>query len=155
MEKSASKPNGNTENDTQIICAETNCTNSISAETTERSRGRRNRGKQKDLQQHTTQMNKDNHSNSNVIRTPSPLSQQIEHCESCSRLEVELKRMRGEVNHLKQIENDLRQKCDQNLTAKSSLQAKQKENDELDRKYAISAIFVQFARNSIIICILM
>lgn len=134
VEKSACKQNGNAESESQIHTVESNGTNHINTETTERSRGRRNRGKQKDSQQHMTQLNKDTHSNSNVIRNPSPLSQQIEHCEACSRLEVELKKMRSEVSHLKQIENELRQKCDQNSTAKSCLQAKQKENDELEKK---------------------
>lgn len=145
MEKSplSCKQNGNVDSDhtAQVNGIESNCTaNNISVETTERGRGRRNRGKQRDSQQqqqqqHITQINKDNHSNSNTVRNPSPLSQQIEHCEACSRLEVELKKMRSEVNHLKQIENELRQKCDQNSTVKSCLQAKQKENDELEKKY--------------------
>lgn len=137
MEKLVCKQNGSVEIETQVNAVESinNCTNSITTETTERSRGRRNRGKQKDTQQqHITQINKDNHSNSNVGRNPSPLSQQIDHCESCGRLEVELKKMRTEVSHLKQIENELRQKCDQNSSAKSCLQAKQKENDELEKK---------------------
>lgn len=134
MEKLVCKQNGNAESDTQINNIDVNCTNSISPDTTERCRGRRNRGRQKDSQQHVAQVNKDNQSNSNIIRNPSPLSQQIEYCESCNRLEVELKKMRSELSHLKQIENELRQKCDQNTTAKSSLQAKQKENDELEKK---------------------
>lgn len=138
MEKPVCKQNGNADTDTQINTVESNGTNNITAETTERSRGRRNRGKQKDSQhqqQHTTQISKDNHSNANVVRNPSPLSQQIDHCESCGRLEIELKKVRSEIGHLKQIENELRQKCDQNSTAKSCLQAKQKENDELEKKY--------------------
>lgn len=146
MEKSSlsSKQNGNVESEhtAQMNGIEGNCTaNNVSVETTERGRGgRRNRGKQRDSQQqqHVTQMNKDNQSNSITVRNPSPLSQQIEHCESCSRFEVELKKIRSEVSHLKQIENELRQKCDQNSTVKSCLQAKQKENDELDKKYALA-----------------
>lgn len=140
MEKAACKQNGHAEHDTQVNSvtensSNTNSINNNTTETTERSRGRRNRGKQKDSQQHTTQqINKDNHNNSNVVRNSSPLSQQIEHCESCGRLEVELKKVRSEVSHLKQIEHELRQKCDQNSTAKSCLQAKQKENDELEKK---------------------
>lgn len=130
------KQNGNTEHDTQVngVVENTN-THTVNTETTERSRGRRNRGKQKESQQHASQINKDNHNNSNAVRNPSPLSQQIEHCESCGRLEVELKKVRSEISHLKQIEHELRQKCDQNSTVKSCLQAKQKENDELERKY--------------------
>lgn len=146
MEKPVCKQNGNADSDTQVNNSgvEHNCTNNISTETTERARGRRNRGKQKDQQQqqqhhqqhqqHITQINKDNHSNSNAVRNPSPLSQQLDHCETCGRLEVELKKMRSELSHLKQIENELRQKCDQNSTTKSCLQAKQKENDELEKK---------------------
>lgn len=135
MEKPVCKQNGSAEHDTQVnTVVETNNTNNISTETTERGRGRRNRGKQKDSQQHTTQINKDNHNNSNSVRNSSPLSQQIEHCESCGRLEVELKKVRSEVSHLKQIENELRQKCDQNSTAKSCLLAKQKEIDEIEKK---------------------
>lgn len=136
------KQNGNVEieHTPQMNGLESNCTaNNISVESTERGRGRRNRGKQKESQQqqhqHITQINKDNHSNSSTVRNPSPLSQQTEHCETCSRLEGELKKMRSEVSHLKQIENELRQKCDQNSTVKSCLQAKQKENDELEKKY--------------------
>lgn len=146
MEKSlvsSCKQNGNVESEhtSQMNGVENNCAaNNISVESTERGRGRRNRGKQKETQQqqqhqHITQINKDNHSNSSTVRNPSPLSQQTEHCETCSRLEVELKKMRSEVSHLKQIENELRQKCDQNSTVKSCLQAKQKENDELEKKY--------------------
>lgn len=135
------KQNGNVESEhtTQLNGVDNNCTaNNISVESTERGRGRRNRGKQKESQQqhqHITQINKDNHSNSSTVRNSSPLSQQTEHCETCSRLEMELKKMRSEVSHLKQIENELRQKCDQNSTVKSCLQAKQKENDELEKKY--------------------
>lgn len=143
------KQNGHVESEhtPQMNGVESNCTtaNNIGAESTERGRGRRNRGKQKEAQQqqqqhhHITQINKDNHSNSSTARNPSPLAQQTEHCETCSRLEVELKKMRSEVSHLKQIENELRQKCDQNSTAKSCLQAKQKENEELEKKYAVNA----------------
>lgn len=141
------KQNGNVESEhtPQMNGMESNCTaNNIGVESTERGRGRRNRGKQKETQhqhqhqhQHITQINKDNHSTSSTVRNPSPLSQQTEHCETCSRLEVELKKMRSEVSHLKQIENELRQKCDQNSTVKSCLQAKQKENDELEKKYVV------------------
>lgn len=45
--------------------------------------------------------------------------------------------MRNELNHLKQIEIDLRQKCENNANVKSCLLAKQKENDELEKKYVI------------------
>lgn len=60
---------------------------------------------------------------------------QPEHCESCNRLEIELKKVRTELSQLKQTENELRQKCDQNTAVKNCLQAKQKENDELEKKY--------------------
>lgn len=97
--------------------------------------GRRNRGKQKDAM---VQNCKENH----VIRNVSPVSQQSEHCESCSRLEGELKRLRMEINHLKHIEHELRHKNDQNLTAtKSCLQAKQKENDELEKRFIFNPFY--------------
>lgn len=98
--------------------------------------GRRNRGKQKDISQHNAQLYKDNHNNINVIRSSSPLpsQQQPEQCESCSRFEIELKKMRSEISHLKHTENELRQKCDHSSNVKSCLQAKQKENDELEKR---------------------
>lgn len=55
-------------------------------------------------------------------------------CETCSKLEADLKKYRAEISHMKQIENELRQKLDANLTSKSSLQAKQKECDELEKR---------------------
>lgn len=152
MEKSlvSCKQNGNVESEhtPHMNGMESNCTaNNISVESTERGRGRRNRGKQKESQQqhqnqhqHITQINKDNHSISSTVRNPSPLSQQTEHCETCGRLEVELKKMRSEISHMKQIENELRQKCDQNSNVKSCLQAKQKENDELEKKYVCLSV---------------
>lgn len=63
---------------------------------------------------------------------PNPLPQA---CESCLRLEADIKKVRNEFSQLKQFENELRQKCDSNANAKSCLQAKQKENDELEKKY--------------------
>lgn len=74
------------------------------------------------------------HLHTNLLRNSSPLSQQSERCESCSRLENEIKRMRNDINHLKHIEHELRHKSDQNATTKNCLLAKQKENEELERK---------------------
>lgn len=45
-----------------------------------------------------------------------------------------MKKYRAEISHMKQIENELRQKLDANLTSKSTLQAKQKECDELEKR---------------------
>lgn len=55
-------------------------------------------------------------------------------CTSCSRLEVEVKRLKGDVSHVKQIENELKQRTDTNANLKSNLQAKNKEAEELDKK---------------------
>lgn len=45
-----------------------------------------------------------------------------------------MKRYRSEISHMKQIENELRQKLEANTATKSSLQAKQKECDELEKR---------------------
>ncbi|XP_046809940.1 macoilin-2 isoform X2 [Lucilia cuprina] len=55
-------------------------------------------------------------------------------CESCLKLEADVKKYRSEISHMKQIENELRQKLDTNMTTKSCLQAKQKECDELEKR---------------------
>jgi len=55
-------------------------------------------------------------------------------CETCLKLEADVKKYRTEISHMKQIENELRQKLDANLTSKSTLQAKQKECDELEKR---------------------
>lgn len=55
-------------------------------------------------------------------------------CETCLKLEADVKKYRTEISHMKQIENELRQKLDVNLTSKSSLQAKQKECEELEKR---------------------
>ncbi|KAH8369863.1 hypothetical protein KR093_001277 [Drosophila rubida] len=55
-------------------------------------------------------------------------------CETCLKLEADVKKYRAEISHMKQIENELRQKLDVNMTSKSSLQAKQKECDELEKR---------------------
>lgn len=55
-------------------------------------------------------------------------------CDSCNKFESEIKKCRTEISQLKQIENELRQKCEQNNIMKSCLQVKQKENDELEKK---------------------
>ncbi|KAI9576751.1 hypothetical protein GQX74_010733 [Glossina fuscipes] len=55
-------------------------------------------------------------------------------CESCLKLEADVKKYRSEILHMKQIENELRQKLDNNLTTKSCLLAKQKECDELEKR---------------------
>lgn len=55
-------------------------------------------------------------------------------CETCLRLEAEIKKYQTEISHMKQIENELRQKIDANATAKSCLQAKQRENDLIEKR---------------------
>lgn len=55
-------------------------------------------------------------------------------CESCLKLEADVKKYRSELSHMKQIENELRQKLETNMTTKSCLQAKQKECDELEKR---------------------
>ncbi|XP_037945560.1 macoilin-2-like isoform X2 [Teleopsis dalmanni] len=55
-------------------------------------------------------------------------------CESCLKLEADIKKCRSEISHQKQIENELRQKLESNLTTKSCLQAKQKDCDELEKR---------------------
>lgn len=46
-----------------------------------------------------------------------------------------MKKLRSDISHLKQSENELRQKCDQGSVIKSCLQVKQKENDELEKRW--------------------
>lgn len=55
-------------------------------------------------------------------------------CESCLKFEADVKRYRSEISHMKQIENELRQKLEANTVAKSSLQVKQKECEELEKR---------------------
>lgn len=55
-------------------------------------------------------------------------------CTSCSRLEMEVRRLKNDVSHVKQIENELKQRTDTNANLKSNLQAKNKETEELDKK---------------------
>lgn len=55
-------------------------------------------------------------------------------CETCLRLEAEIKKYRNEISHMKQIENELRQKMESNAINKSCLQAKQRENDEMEKR---------------------
>jgi len=65
-------------------------------------------------------------------------------CESCLRLEVDIKKFKNDIGHMKQVENELRQKIDSHLTTKSCLQAKQKENEELEKKYFLIVIYYYF-----------
>lgn len=55
-------------------------------------------------------------------------------CTSCSRLEQEVRRLKVDVSHVKQIENELKQRTDTNANLKANLQAKNKEAEELDKK---------------------
>lgn len=54
-----------------------------------------------------------------------------------------MKKIKSEVSHFKQIENELKQKIESNSNAKSNLHAKQKENDELDKKF-VTIMFVEY-----------
>lgn len=57
-------------------------------------------------------------------------------CESCPRLEVDLKKVRAELATHRQTENELRQKYDSTTgNLKACLQAKQKDYDELQSRY--------------------
>lgn len=58
----------------------------------------------------------------------------VQICTSCSRLEMEVKRMKSEVSHTKQVENELKQRTDTNANLKTNVQAKNKEIDELEKK---------------------
>lgn len=55
-------------------------------------------------------------------------------CEHCTRLVAEVKRYRSEAGHAKQLENELRQKTEACAAAKTGVQAKQREYDELEKK---------------------
>lgn len=55
-------------------------------------------------------------------------------CTSCNRLELEVKRLKGDVSHIKQMENELKQRTDTNSHMKLNLQTKNKEIDELEKK---------------------
>ncbi|XP_037041722.1 macoilin-2 isoform X2 [Bradysia coprophila] len=144
--------------------------NETTTEVTEKIKGRKNRIKQKDV----TSIPKDNHHNnsssssataapaaggqndiaenltsSNTQQTQ-PTVPQI--CESCVRLESEVKKIKSDVSHYKQVENELKQKIESNSNAKSSLHAKQKENDELDKKLQELLSTRQIDRQSIQNC---
>lgn len=57
-------------------------------------------------------------------------------CDACSRLEADAKKLRTEINSLKQGDNEMRQKYDSNIgNLKTCLQAKQKDFDELHNKF--------------------
>uniref|UniRef100_A0A182P8D9 Macoilin n=1 Tax=Anopheles epiroticus TaxID=199890 RepID=A0A182P8D9_9DIPT len=57
-------------------------------------------------------------------------------CESCPRLEGDLKKLRSELSSHRQTENELRQKYDSTTSnLKSCLQAKQKEYDDMQTRY--------------------
>lgn len=65
---------------------------------------------------------------------PSPVVPKV--CDTCSRLEADAKKLRAEINNLKQGECEMRQKYDSNTgNLKSCLQAKQKEHEELQNKF--------------------
>ncbi|XP_055693722.1 macoilin-2 [Lutzomyia longipalpis] len=107
---------------------------------TERGKNRRNR-----MKQQQKEMARDNHHHHvnggidggvNVHQTNHNQTSQTlpQVCESCLRLEAEMKKMRSDMGHMKQIEHELRQKVESSATIKSCLQAKHKENDELEKK---------------------
>ena len=64
----------------------------------------------------------------------SNLQQYAPLCDACPKLESENQKFKVELAQSKQIENELRQKIELNATTKSSLQAKTRENEELDKK---------------------
>lgn len=84
--------------------------------------GRKNRSKKADRE--NQQLNGDG-------PTATTLQQS---CNSCGRLEQEVKRLKGDLSHLKQLENEMRQKVESNTNLKSNLLGKQKENEELEKK---------------------
>lgn len=148
-----------------VSAAQNNDNNS--GESLEKSRGRRNRAKQKDAAAAAAaaaqQNSKDNQqssvgsggsavnhhhnhhpyvpeikengtSHTAVSQATSVANSMPQTCDSCHRLEAEIKKIRNENHQLKQYEADLRQKCDINANMKNCLLAKQRENDELEKK---------------------
>jgi hypothetical protein len=86
------------------------------------------------LQQH--QPNASNHSNHNSNNHNSNNANHLNNeknkvCDQCQRLEQETKRLKSEVQTMKSLEQEVRQKYD---NIKGSLQSKQKENDELQKQ---------------------
>lgn len=71
---------------------------------------------------------------SSTSTTITTTSNQSKQCENCAKCEIELKKYRNEISQLKQSENEYRSKYEQNITTKSCLQAKQKENEDLEKK---------------------
>lgn len=45
-----------------------------------------------------------------------------------------MKRLKGDVSHIKQVENELKQRTDTNAHMKLNLQTKNKEIDELEKR---------------------
>lgn len=55
-------------------------------------------------------------------------------CEQCARLAIEMKRHRSEAGHIKQMENEVRQKTEACAAAKANALAKQRDCEELEKK---------------------
>ncbi|XP_053679933.1 macoilin-2 [Anopheles nili] len=75
---------------------------------------------------------------SNPAIAPTPVATVVVQkvCESCPRLEGELKKIRSELASHRQMENDMRQKYDATTSnLKGCLQAKQKDFDDLQSRY--------------------
>lgn len=76
------------------------------------------------------QQQKDNHrENTQLENSSDTLKAKV--CEHCLRLEQEAKRLKSELNCMKNIENELRSKVELNASIKACLQVKQKENEDL------------------------
>jgi hypothetical protein len=95
------------------------------------SQKRRDKQQQQQQQFHQHQSNA-SHNNHNVNNhSNSNCNHEKKACEQCPRLEQESKRLKSEVQSIKALEQELRQKYE---NIKGCLQSKQKENEELQKQ---------------------
>ncbi|XP_058830138.1 macoilin-1-like [Topomyia yanbarensis] len=85
-----------------------------------------------------------------TVPEPTAVPPVVKVCDTCSRFEAEMKKLRSEIGSLKQSENETRQSYDSvTNNLKSCLQAKQKDCDELKNKYQDLATQRQQERQSL------